>query len=410
MSDFNFLEDAVAGLRRFASLGVAVSGGSDSLALLRLLHALGGPELRVATVDHGLRAEAASEAERVAEICADLGLAHECLRWGDWDGTGNLQDQARRARYRLLAEWGQRQGLDAIALGHTMDDQAETFVMRLSRQAGVDGLSQMAVEFQRGGMVFVRPLLGCRRADLRGYLQDLGQDWIDDPSNEDARFDRVKARRALEALRPLGIEAKTLAQVAEHMSGARDALGTLAAGAADRLARLEAGDLVFDRDGFHALPREICRRLIVAALRFISPSDYAPRSQPVSAILDAIGIGKGATLHGVRVLVRAGGVLFTRELSAVQDLAAPTDELWDARWRMHGDHGSDLHTGALGEDGLAFCPDWRNTGIARQSLVASPAIWRDKALISAPIAGFSAGWCAELAQNRDEYVNSLIPY
>ncbi|MCB2123065.1 MAG: tRNA lysidine(34) synthetase TilS, partial [Rhodobacteraceae bacterium] len=123
-------------------LGVAVSGGSDSTALLCLLADLrgtGGPDLAAVTVDHGLRPEAAGEARSVAALCARLGVSHTICRWDGWDGTGNLPDQARRARQNLIAGWASGLGIGAVALAHTRDDQAETVLLRLARGSGVDG-------------------------------------------------------------------------------------------------------------------------------------------------------------------------------------------------------------------------------------------------------------------------------
>ena len=181
-------------------IGVAVSGGSDSLALLHLLHdwqSAGGPAVRAATVDHGLRAGAAAEAAEVARICAGLGVAHKTLAWRDWDGAGNLPDRARRARYALLAEWARGHGIADIAVGHTEDDLAETFVMRLARGAGVDGLAAMRDRWREAGVTFHRPLLALRRDHLRDLLRARGVAWVEDPTNSDAGYERVRTRAAL---------------------------------------------------------------------------------------------------------------------------------------------------------------------------------------------------------------------
>ena len=124
-------------------LGVAVSGGSDSMALLHLMHEfcqINKIELQAVTVDHRLRPEAAQEAAHVARQCAEMGLPHDTLIWQDWSGEGNLQNAARNARYHKMACWAGTRGIDTIAVGHTADDQAETVLMRLARRSGVDGL------------------------------------------------------------------------------------------------------------------------------------------------------------------------------------------------------------------------------------------------------------------------------
>ena len=146
-------------------LGLAVSGGGDSMAMLHMLAPL---KPRVATVHHHLRPEAEAEAALVAQTCARLGLQHTTLHW-HWDGRGNLSDAARRGRRDLLAAWN-----PVVVLAHTEDDLAETFLMRLSRGSGVDGLAAMAPAFPHMGATFLRPMLDLSRKELRTYLRAIG--------------------------------------------------------------------------------------------------------------------------------------------------------------------------------------------------------------------------------------------
>ncbi|MFV2034995.1 MAG: tRNA lysidine(34) synthetase TilS, partial [Halocynthiibacter sp.] len=171
---------------RPACIGVAVSGGSDSMALLCLLSQLcerhKAHRLSVVTVDHGLRPDAAAEATHVAETCAGLGHQHTVLHWRGWDRSGNLQDRARQARYSLIADWATASGISTVALGHTADDQAENFLIRLARESGVDGLSGMSSRRKIKDVMFLRPMLTATRSELRDFLRDRGIRWVDDPS------------------------------------------------------------------------------------------------------------------------------------------------------------------------------------------------------------------------------------
>jgi len=183
-------------------IAIALSGGGDSTALLCLLHDfLSGcgeqNRLFAITVDHGLRPESAEEAKRAGDFCAALGIPHEIRRWeGKKPGAG-LQAAAREARYRLLAEAAEGAGCSLVMTGHTLDDQAETVAMRHVRGAG-RGLSGVApATLYEKRIWFVRPLIRQRRVDLRAYLASRGQDWIDDPSNKDPRFERVRMREAI---------------------------------------------------------------------------------------------------------------------------------------------------------------------------------------------------------------------
>ena len=387
-----------------ARLGVAVSGGGDSLALLLILAEWArdaGVTLHAATVDHGLRPEAAGEAAMVAALCASHGIPHDTLRWTGWDGAGNLQDQARRARYRLLSDWARGAGLPQVALGHTADDQAETLLMRLARGAGVDGLTAIPERREIGGVIFVRPALGLRRADLRDYLRGRGQAWVDDPSNDDAGYDRIKARQALALLAPLGVTVGALAQVAGNMALVRAALDWHAGQAAAQAMALEAGDVLIDPRAFAALPEETARRLLLAAIGWIGGAEYAPRRKPLMEMLARLRGGdpsaaSGLTLNGCLLLAERDRMRLTREYRAVQDLRAPVGQIWDGRWRLTGaEAASSLEVAALGEAGLALCPDWRATARPRAALLATPAVWDGPRLIAAPLAGMALGWRAD---------------
>ncbi|MXQ08719.1 tRNA lysidine(34) synthetase TilS [Alphaproteobacteria bacterium GH1-50] len=387
-------------------IGIAVSGGSDSLSLLHLMAEWGRADLMAATIDHGLRPEAAEEAAYVARFCEGLGIPHRTLRWRDWDGKGNLQDQARQARYRLLARWADRQRLDTVALGHTLDDQAETFLMRLAREAGLDGLSGMPQVFHRHDMRFDRPLLFERRSDLRAFLDRRGIRWVDDPTNEDEGFSRIKARRALQALEPLGIDVEVIGYSMLNLDFARTALAEHVREIALGLSQVIGGDIVFDRAKLRRQNPEILRKLISGALKWVSADTYPPRRDALSDVIAALESPRNMTLHGCLIMPTDMTVRIAREFNAIKGLEGPTNRIWDGRWRLNGPHAEGLEVRALGE-ALSQCPGWRDTGLPRQSLLASPAVWRGSELLAAPLAGLSNGWTAE-TQGRDDFAASLL--
>lgn len=179
-----------------ASLGIAVSGGPDSLALLLLAHAAFPGVVEAATVDHQLRRESAAEAQFVATVCADLGVQHKILPVKV--EAGNLQQEAREARYQALSKWMARRRLTALATAHHADDQTETLLVRLNRGSGLSGLAGIrSTTSAPGGARLVRPLLQWRRSELDAIVSAAGIDAVADPSNADPRYDRARMRLSL---------------------------------------------------------------------------------------------------------------------------------------------------------------------------------------------------------------------
>lgn len=385
-------------------LGIALSGGSDSTALLLLTRAA-LPEVQVfaATVDHRLREGSAAEAAAAGELCQSLGIAHEILPWEGWAGQGNLQDAARSARRALLADWAERHEIAHVALGHTRDDQAETVLLRLARGSGVDGLAAMAGASAGHGVIWLRPLLDLRREALRDHLRAEAQGWADDPSNDDLRFDRVKARQMADTLAPLGLTAERLARTAGQMALARDALNHYAADLLARHVSLIHGDLLLTLPA--QTPRDTTLRAFAHCLGWTASATYRPRYDALTAALAA---SRPTTLHGCRITPEAGRLRIAREYAAVAETATPPAALWDGRWRLSGPTPpSGAHLAALGEIGLAECADWREAGLPRASILATPALWLGDRLIAAPVAGRSEGYTARLCHGVEHLVSTL---
>lgn len=364
--------DRLAGQQR--GLGIALSGGGDSVALMQLAAEWARSRdvrLATATVDHALRPEAAAEARVAGQAAARLELPHRVLRWQAPDLPGNLMANARQARLGLLADWARGQGLGAVALGHTRDDIAETLLMRLARGAGIDGLAAMAARRHDHDMLWLRPLLEIGREELRGYLRGLGIGWIDDPSNDSDRFERVRARQAIAAL---GLEPAALALSASHLGAARAALNAALMPLLDN-ARARLGSLVLDRAGFDAAPPEQRRRLIVAAVRFVTGAGYPPRRAGVEHALRALEHGRRVTLDGA-VLDPRAALLIHREPAAIGH--GLRGEIWDNRWRIGGLRPGDSVAALAAE---APATDWRSAGLTHLEAQALPAIRRDAQLI-----------------------------
>lgn len=395
-------------------LGVAVSGGSDSLALLHLVADIAkqrGTAVHAVTVDHGLRPEAAQEARDVAALCAPLGVSHQTLQWDAWKGQGNLQDAARRARYDLMAHWAGSKGIRHIALGHTRDDQAETLLMRLARGAGVDGLSAMRYEKRDREVIWIRPLLDVPRAALQQELTHRGIGWAHDPSNDDLQFDRIKARRTLQALAPLGVDAAALAQVAANMQAARDALEHQTQEAARRLVTAQCGAIRIDWTGLCDAPRDILRRVVLASLRWVSRAEYPPRARALDGVLERLTEASSATLDGCLLALKGNNLWISRELNAIEGQFVPLGSTWDKRWILAGGGAlSDGRIGPLGVNGLAACGDWRALGLPRAVLSVTPAVWQGENLVAAPLVKTDGTWQAVLKRDKSSLLDAVFAH
>lgn len=279
-------------------LGIAVSGGPDSLALLLLAaDALPGA-LAAATVDHGLRPDAAAEAAMVAAVCKDRGIPHDILS-PDWPEppTANIQAAARQARYGALAGWAARHGIAAVATAHHADDQAETLLMRLARGTGLTGLAgvRAATRLTNANVTLIRPLLGWRKAELEAIAAYAGLTPADDPSNTDARFDRTRARALLQEAD--WIAPPRLAASAAHLAEAEDALAWAAGALWAKRVKADA-DAVTIRP--EAMPRDLRRRLLL--LVFAHFDVAPPRGPELGRLLDGLAADTAATLGGLQFL------------------------------------------------------------------------------------------------------------
>ncbi|MEM9522442.1 MAG: tRNA lysidine(34) synthetase TilS, partial [Pseudomonadota bacterium] len=401
--------------RRPERLGVACSGGSDSMALLALACAWadGHPRVTAITINHNLRDRAAEEAAFVGRAAKSLGAAHVLSDWV-WNRRGNLQDAARRGRHGALLEWQDRTGADAILLGHTADDQAETVLMRLMRGSGVEGLCGMFPEPEKiapGRRLdreksFMRPLLGFTRQELRDWLKGRGLAWRDDPSNTDPRFDRAKAREVLKTLAPLGVTGSGLIETANRMKRAREALARRAQDVAGRIVAVDAGDVVFDRSGLAQVEPDTRFRLVAHALRYVSNAAYRPRFASLERLVKNGLAGENGSLHGCILKTTSSDLRICREFRAVSGIAVGIGECWDGRWLICGkarDASAGGATGeirALGEAGLAQLPDWRIPGVPRVSAMAQPGVWMGETVVAAPTLRlgrpFAAKWCGRL--------------
>ena len=322
-----------ADLASSETLLLAVSGGPDSTALLLLAARWRaglrrGPDLVAVTVDHGLRPEGAAEAVAVKRLARKLGVAHRTLAWSGKKPSTGLQQAARDARYRLLAEAAGRAGARHILTAHTLDDQAETVLFRLARGSGLSGLGAMSRTAPLpvdglGGLLLVRPLLEIPKGRLIATCEAEGAGFAADASNADPRFARTRLRALLPALAGEGLDARRLALVAGRLRRADDALEA-AATAACKSASVGSwsgsGPIRLDARDLARLPAEIRLRVLRRAVR-ARAQEGAVELGKVEALLAALDGAMAAGLDLRRTL--AGALVTLADDRLVLEAAPP---------------------------------------------------------------------------------------
>ena len=310
-----------------------------------------------------------------------------------------------------------------MLFAHTQDDLAETFLMRLARGSGVEGLSAMAatrhvqLDPSHDGFHIIRPLMGASRAELRHHINVLKVPYVDDPSNDDPRFDRVKARKALAGL---GIDASTLAETAHRMARAAHALRLRAAEVAhdvvteDHGPAAPTGDLLIDRDGFATVERDTQLRLLAAALQWVASAEYRPRAAPLEALLDRALAGGDGTLHGARAIVTPRQIRICREYEAVREIVVPFSDpgqtVWDHRWHAGGPLCAGMSLRALGPEGWQHIPDKPANAPPHDAAISLPAAYDGARLLACPALRFGPEIHLRLVPPAGSFVASLLSH
>jgi tRNA(Ile)-lysidine synthase len=264
----------------------------------------------VLVVDHALRDGSKDEAEKVKTWARAKGFEAHILSWQGRKPVSGIEGKAREIRYALLGEWCAAHDVPNLFVAHTLDDQAETFLLRLGRGSGVDGLSAMkpraAIPIAGiENVEILRPLLEIGRAELRAFLIARETPWLEDPMNEDSRFARARLRKALPTLEAAGISARRIAEAARHLSRAREALESETKVFLAMHARLENRDFaLLDASALARTNRETGLRALSALLLAVSGKAYRPRFERLEPLFDSIVAGDFAgarTLSGCRI-------------------------------------------------------------------------------------------------------------
>ena len=374
------------------------------MALAVLLHRWArrrGGKVTALTVDHGLRKASAAEAVQVGRTLRPLGLSHRILYWRGDRPTANVQAVARRARYALLGGWCARHGVLHLALGHQLEDQAETLLLRLGRGSGLDGLAAMAAVIEMPAMRLLRPLLALPRARLEATLRRRGLPWIEDPTNQDPAFARVRLRELMPALVAEGMNPARLATTATQLGRARAALAQSMAMVLARAVSVHpAGFVWVDPAPLASAAPEVGLRALARIVMLVGGLEYPPRLERLERLYGRVagGLGSGTTLGGCRFIPRHGRILVVREpTKAGGQTVQPGEALhWDHRFalRVHRQaqaHRGGLTVGPLGIGGWAEVKAAKpgvSTAIPAPARHGLPALRDGLGVISVPQLGY----------------------
>jgi len=377
-------------------IAVAVSGGPDSLALTLLAAewaaARGGRAIGL-TVDHRLRPDAAAEAARVGQWLAARGIEHAVLVRSGGRPAADIQAVARTARHDLLGRYCTEAGILHLLLAHHREDQAETLLLRLGRGSGLDGLAAMAPRRPTRWGQILRPLLGTPRTRLRATLAARGQDWVEDPSNADPVYARVRLRQLAPTLAAEGLSPARLAATAVRLGRTRAMVEqAVAAAAAERVTLHPAGFARLAGPFLTDLPEEVALRLLSRLLAVIGGEPLPPRLERLERLAYALAAGPvpGMTLAGCRIVADETGWIVCREAARVappRELSPGSQGIWDRRFlvRVAADAPAGLRLGALGAaPGHALSEAARRRGIPACARATIPALFDQQGVFAVP--------------------------
>lgn len=377
-------------------VAVAVSGGADSMALALLAAEWGA--VRTVTFDHGMRPGSGKEAERVGKWLDARGIAHVVLSHDEKPADSNIQAAAREARYGALEKWCRAEGIADLLVAHHQDDQAETFLLRLARGSGVDGLAVMtkvgALPSGAKTPRLLRPLLDIPKERLEATLRSYRQEWIEDPSNADPKFDRARIRKLLEKADIEGFNAPRLAATAARMRRARTALEAVTG-------ELLAASVEWRPEGFARLglpqlmaaPEEIALRVLSRTLMSVAGRRYPVREERLERLFANLAGAAAATLGGCQIFpVGSERLVICREPAMIDDavqLLPGESGVWDARFdvSLAADSvpGKITNVGAEGWRQLVKAePELKANTLPHPVRLGLPALWQEGKIVDVP--------------------------
>ena len=288
-------------------VAVAVSGGSDSLALVISISRI-FPNVLAIMVNHNLRPTAAQEIAQTAATLEKFGIKYVIKEW-DGNVKKNLENDARNARYKLLIDTCKAQKIKYLCIGHHANDQVETFFLNLARGSGLDGLCAMPVVKMAENVAIIRPMLDLAKEVCRSYLRALHVDWCEDESNQDRHYKRNNIRFLLEQIEDKNLILQRTKQTIKTLQEAKFALDEIVDTAINRIISQDKNGISFARNDFMRLTPYIQKSVLTRCIMNVSGRTYKLRLYQIENVVESIKSRKNFKRTLAKCLVEMRGDL-----------------------------------------------------------------------------------------------------
>jgi len=323
-------------------IALAVSGGRDSMALMYLVyrwkaHLALNIEIEVLTVNHNLRKAAEDECGFVQKIAKNYGFKHKVLIWEHEHVETSIQEKARKARYQLMLDYVREENIDTILTAHTSDDNIETFIMRLAKGSGLNGLKSINEIRHEDRIQIQRPLLSLSRSLTTEILRSTGNEWVDDPTNDDERFERVKIRNNISLLSSFNISSDNLTKTIQRLARAHESISFFTNLVSEELVELsELGHANVNFDKLRYYPKEIILRVFAKALTDVNGGNVSLSSLE-AVFAELIKTERSKTLNGCQIIPQKNKYVIVRENRGISPVEIKINERisWDGRFDVY---------------------------------------------------------------------------
>ena len=363
-------------------VAVAVSGGADSMCMALLL-SKSYKKLTALIVDHGLRSESAKEAKLVKSRLEKLGIEVVILKWDGEKPQSNIHEHARKARYELLTEHCKKNKIKNLFLAHTKNDQAETVMLRIYRGSGIDGISAMREKTLKNGVIILRPLLDVTRAQIEAYLQSKKIKWIDDPSNYNTKYERVKVRKVINSLDDKEQWIDRLNLLANNAQRSSGFIKDMVKKEFSKIVRLDKlGYVEVAHAKFFCLHEEIALKILVKIFTIFNGATHQQRLKSLKSCYEAMLNKKDSTLAGVEIKYIKGSIYFIREVKAIK-----ATEKWSNRFKLSNPKNYEIRPLTAAGWNQIKAQVIKKTWPHIKVVYALPAFFRNNHLVSCPLLG-----------------------